>query len=315
MAAKNLLILAALFVSACSSTSPTAPSPTPTPTPTPPAQATLTGHVSATNGGQALGGLSVDIGGQTVQTDASGTFRSTATPTASMRAILSGAGIVPRTVYLAAGVSREVAVDAIAPGAFDMTFYRAFVRNATQGQLQPLRRLARAPLVYVRTVDDAGAAIDPTTIRTTIDAVWSVGTSWTGGAFGIVDVPSGTEDHTGQAGWLTVTWLHTPDPAYCGLSDVGRDGGAIVLSRNPSCACGASAMQPSTVRHELGHAFGFYHTGDAGDLMSGLGSRCDQQPSARELYHAAIAYKRPVGNADPDVDPASAVNLAPMRAY
>jgi hypothetical protein len=35
-------------------------------------------------------------------------------------------------------------------------------------------------------------------------------------------------------------------------------------------------------------------------------------PSARELAAAVIAYARPVGNTDPDIDPSGAVTLAPL---
>jgi hypothetical protein len=40
---------------------------------------------------------------------------------------------------------------------------------------------------------------------------------------------------------------------------------------------------------------------------------CDKPISARELYHARIAYSRPVGNVDPDTDPVGTVTLAPLR--
>jgi hypothetical protein len=312
---RALLVFAALC-SACSGGSPTNPtSPAATP-----ATAMITGHVSATNGGQPLGGLAVDLAAQSVTTDSAGTFRSTVTPAASMRAVLSGSGILPRTVYLAAASSREVAVDAIAlGGAFDVNFYQALARNGFESPtlLQPLRRLTRAPLVYVRTVDEAGQAIDATTFATVIDAVWSVGSSWSGGSFGIADVPRGTEDHAGQSGWLTVKWVNPVQAGFCGRSDIGRDGGVIELNYlfGAGCSCNGSKIRPATVRHEIGHAFGFWHTGNASDLMSGLGTSCEQQPSARELYHAAIAYHRPIGNMDPDTDPSSAVNLAPMKAY
>jgi hypothetical protein len=47
---------------------------------------------------------------------------------------------------------------------------------------------------------------------------------------------------------------------------------------------------------------GFYHTDSQNDVMSD-GGTCDEEPSGRERYHAAIAYARPPGNSDPDNDP------------
>jgi hypothetical protein len=58
---------------------------------------------------------------------------------------------------------------------------------------------------------------------------------------------------------------------------------------------------------------GFFHTDSKSDLMwGGTWSDPNQQPSGRELYHAAIAYRRPVSNTDPDSDPSSLVNLTPL---
>jgi hypothetical protein len=43
------------------------------------------------------------------------------------------------------------------------------------------------------------------------------------------------------------------------------------------------------------------------------GTNCDITPSARERYHAAIAYSRPVGNRDPDDDSSTATILSLPR--
>ena len=40
---------------------------------------------------------------------------------------------------------------------------------------------------------------------------------------------------------------------------------------------------------------------------------CDNNPSPRERHHAALAYARPVGSRDVDVDPSGLSSLAPGR--
>ena len=73
-------------------------------------------------------------------------------------------------------------------------------------------------------------------------------------------------------------------------------------------------MYPWLVRHELGHAFGYWHTDNPTDVMYGIaGLGCEGMPSARERYHAAIAYSRPVGNRDPDDDTSTATILSLPR--
>lgn len=64
-------------------------------------------------------------------------------------------------------------------------------------------------------------------------------------------------------------------------------------------------IEPRTVWHEVGHVFGFGHTGDAtGSFMSYAVRRsCTETPSATELAHVAYAYARRDGNRDPDTDP------------
>jgi hypothetical protein len=292
------LLLLALVVSACGA-NPSGPSSTPAP------GAPLTGTVTATNGGQALGGVSVDLGGQLATTNAAGAFTVAAAGTAS-RLTLTGAGIVPRSLTLALGA--PVAVDAIAlGGGFDLGFYRQLVRNGFDdpANLRSVQRWTRAPQVYLKTVDEAGVAMDPALLDLTERTLREAAPIWAAGQFGLASVERGTGTRSGVAGWITVQWAATADPAHCARTTA--IGGEAVIEffykTGGGCRCGGSAMSPSSMRHELGHAMGYYHTDTAADVMFSGGAACDRLPSARERLHAAIAYARPVGNVDPDSDP------------
>jgi hypothetical protein len=302
------IVIAAALGSACSGGNPAAPSPTPTPT-----LATVTGHLTATNGGQALPGVSVAFGALSSTTDTTGTFSGSVTPTASMRAVLTGAGILPRTVYLAATGSRDVAVDAFAlAGGFDPAFYRELVRNTLDAPTgaEPLRRWTQNPNVYIQT----GVA-DAKTLDMVEAITREMVPAWTDGTLAVAVIERGPDTREGQAGWLTIRW-NPANTGHCGTSQVGQSGGFVELQPNtPGCSCNGYQTRPGTVRHELGHAMGFWHTDAPSDLMFGASSACDRALSARERYHAALAYRRPVGNTSPDDDPASAVTLAPMRVY
>jgi hypothetical protein len=308
-------LLGTMIVTGCGGgSSPAGPSPQPPPAPT---TALVSGHVTATNGGQALGGVSVAFGATTVTSDGAGAF-SSSLPFGSVRVALSGTGILPRSLTAAVNGARDLPLDAIAlGGGFDPTFYRQFVRNTfdAPGGVEPLRRQPRSPRVYLRTVDDAGGAIDSGTLDTIEHAVRTTAELWSGGRLSVLAVERGTDTRAGVAGWVTVTWPNPVLPDKCGVADVGLDGGVIRLNYlRPTCSCPGTKMYPRAVRHELGHAFGFWHTDSNDDVMfGGTSPTCDALPSAREQYHAAIAYSRPVGNTDPDADPASAVLALPHR--
>jgi hypothetical protein len=313
--AAAVAILFALVTAACSGSNPSAP----TPPPSQPQPITLTVHVTGTGSGQPLAGVAGELGGLTAVTNGDGGLQLQTAPSAAQRLSLTGSGIVPRSVMLAVNGTREVSVDAIPSAGFDLNFYRQLVRNGFEqpAALQPLRRWTEAPRIYLKTVDEAGAAVDARTLDATTRAIVETAAIFTGGRFGVAELERGTETRAGVPGWVTVRWTAGKRADnLCGQSDVGVSGGAIDLfyKQGAFCECpGVSDIRPRLVRHELGHAFGFWHTDNQNDVMFKTALGCDLLPSARERAAAAIAYARPVGNQDPDSDPSSVVTLSPLR--
>jgi len=189
-----------------------------------------------------------------------------------------------------------LAVDASTRTSFEPAFYRAFVQNAFDApqRLEPIR-LLRGPLrVHVQTHDNGGRAIDIATLdateRTLIDAV----RIWSGDTFGVIGITRGPGSRETVPGWITVKWSGDPPAGSCGRSTVGIDGGFIELNVSGACSCGsATRVYPRLIRHELGHAMGYYHTDHPDDVMYGrsiTSAQCTALPSERERLHARLAH-------------------------
>ena len=179
---------------------------------------------------------------------------------------------------------------------FEPAFYRALLQNGYEApdRLEPVRVL-RGPLrLYVRTEDDQGRAIDRVTLETTERALIESAWIWSGETFGVAAIERGSGTREKATGWITVRWSRAAGSGQCGRSTVGIDGGFIELNASGACSCGlATAVYPRLVRHELGHAMGYYHTGDETDVMYGrpiTSSGCDLLPSDRERRHARFAH-------------------------
>ncbi len=176
------------------------------------------------------------------------------------------------------------------------SFFRAFLQNGFESpdRLEPIRTLKGPLRVYMRSQDDRGRAIDDATLQSTEQILREIVTVWSGGTFGVTEVTRGTSSRENLAGWITVKWQQAGDSTRCGRSTVGNDGALVEFNLSAACGCGAKAAPyERLVRHELGHAMGYYHTDSAEDVMYGQpipAGTCDLLPSERERRHARVAY-------------------------
>lgn len=195
---------------------------------------------------------------------------------------------------------------------------RAYFGMSSCGRLTPIRwSFATGSALwvfYIRTVDDTGRSILPEVLQQVVSIASSAVPQYTNGRFGVAGIEQGTDTRKGQAGWITIEWTRNATQ-FCGSASVGQEGGTVTLTYDqPGCSCGSQKIRPRTVKHELGHSLGLWHTGQSVDLMSGIAvSECDRNITARELQYLDYLYRRPVGNTDPDSDPSSAALLRPVR--
>ncbi|MBY0497303.1 MAG: hypothetical protein K2Y23_24110 [Cyanobacteria bacterium] len=206
---------------------------------------------------------------------------------------LGACTVAPTPTSPSAAVKAETVI--VAEG-FDPNFYRAFLQNGFEApdHLETIKIL-QAPLrIYLKTLDDTGRAVDAATLDSTERVLIDSARIWSGGTFGLTEVARGTATREKVSGWLTVKWASAPSGDRCGRSTIGVDGGYIELNASGACSCGtASIIYPRLVRHELGHAMGYYHTDSPSDVMYGntiSSEACDLLPSDRERRHAQIAH-------------------------
>jgi hypothetical protein len=315
-----LAVAAACAISACggggSSPPPSAQPPPTQPTP-PSAIWSASGQLVDTVSHQPLGSIQIapswDLAAVTTGPDGSFSISSsTNPPTNPYRLNISGANLVSRSIWVSwqSGPRTGVGIDVIRESPpFSMTFYRNFVRGTfdVPDGPYPVLRWMDAPRFYLKTVDQNGRAVEPEVLQVVRDSIGRAVTAFTGGKLSVAALETGTEDRPQALGWINVYIRRDPNERNrCGFANIGANPGSITLN-NDVCSCGSNKIPGALVMHEVGHAMGFFHVPDQNAVMYPfLPGNCPAgQLSAAEQYHAAIAYSRPRGNTDPDVDPSS----------
>ena len=303
---------------------PTQPAPPAPPPPAPgPSGGLMSGLVVDVATGSPVAGatITVDTGSNvtTLTTSSSGSWeyaQAIGTPLAVPMEI-SAPGFVTRKAYVRwqLGTRTDIRIDLIREAApFSMLFYRQFVRNLFDAPGDPpeqIRRWTTNPNFYVNVVNPRVPGEIPQIERDRLatlirDAVPPL----SGGRLQAGAIEFGAGERPPRLGYIAVTLFHEPEGERCGSAQVGTNPGRIWINYGATSLCGSRCgnFAWSTIVHEIGHAMGFWHVAEGWILNTSWFDRdCDKVAfSPAELFHANIAYSRPIGNRDPDIDPASA---------
>jgi len=218
---------------------------------------------------------------------------------------VSLAGYVTRQAWI---TNASSPVDLIPEAGFDLAFYRQLARDdfdRIQGRLQPLWVLSQAPSFYMETEGEKGLS---RSIATRLEVLARrIVPALTGGRFQVGVWETGPVPRPPQPGWIMIERndnIGGPDvpPGYvvCGRASIGAPAGQISLHGDQVCRIEA------VFAHELGHALGFFHVNRRGAMMYPYEIAADSAADApidAERSAAAIAYARPRGSMDIDVDP------------
>ena len=283
MAVRHAWCACLLLLAGCSGNAGPSPGPSPVPQPSP-SRITVSGTLTSTTTGATIGSFSREVERLPVLLP------------------VSLNGFVSREAWI---TSSTPTVDLIPEPGFDLTFYRQFVRGALDGRTDPIRRWTQAPSIYLQRtgLSDATVAALERAARDVVPAL-------TGGRFQVAAWDTGLERRSAQSGWIVVELVTEPAVNSCGRAEISA--GHIWLNIAALCHHQGHAVHAPLFAHELGHALGFYHVRDDAALMTDLRNIwLTGTITARERHHAALAYARPVGSRDVDVDPSGSSALMP----
>ena len=143
-----------------------------------------------------------------------------------------------------------------------------------------------SPNFYIRTHDDEGnRTFSSNEIRTMRREIPRITQALTGEPYR-GQIVEGEEDRDSD-GWITVREVPPNDRGSCGGASVGASAGHVgMVGPGAPRGCGFR----DTFIHEVGHAMGFHHVSNPREVMFSGGEDVSRF-SAREIYHARLAYK------------------------
>lgn len=294
------LIALTLLLVGCGSSSPSRPTPLPAPTPAPaPARFTFAGRVTITQSGAPVPGAMIAFDTVApVQADSAGNFSVDAT-SPTLHAVISAPGYLTRDTRLGSGHPLTVdLISAVTP--FSTIFYGQLARNTLEASAPDiLRVLPASPSIYIQTAGISSA--DVNTIAQTARAIIP---AMTGGRLSVLSVETGDALRPLAPGWIVVEIGGTIlSGDLCGQAEIGASLGHVWL--RPTATC----LDPGVIRHEFGHALGFFHIDVPSALMNAKYAG-GKDVSDAERYHAGVAYHRSAGNRDPDSDAVTSTPLS-----
>jgi len=289
----------------------------------------ITGFVGRHRNGLPVPGATVTFGTVSSVTGIDGRFS------------LSGAGVVgPAFLRISAPgyLERGTWVDVPASGGpvvvdviedappFSLSFYRQLARNGHQAptRMNALVTWTVAPSFYVKTTtQDTGEAVPSDVVDEVVRVLVNSVPALSGGRWDVRTVEQGNAPRSIAHGWVNVLFFRDVQGAI-GRATIGGNQGYIELTHDPdrggaaeprsagaltpaSHVSGCHSFAANIAEHEVMHTMGFSHTDDvSGDFYT---PDCSGSNRAdRVLHHAAVAYSRPCGNMDEDID---RINLLP----
>jgi hypothetical protein len=279
---------------ACSGNSPSTPSPQAAPSPVPAPQPSP----QPASQGITIQGTITD----TVSRAVIGTF-SQQVSSLPASVTVSAPGHVTRQTRVG---SSSPAVDLIptAPP-FSSIFYGQLARNMLEASTPDvIHTLPAAPSLYLQTQGLSGGNIERL-----LAAAREIVPMMTGNRFTLTTIETGPDPRPERPGWVVVDVIHEAGTT-CGRAYVGALSGHIWLNAGADCPINGDAVPPIVMRHEMGHALGFWHIDVPNSLMYFQTNKGAGLPTDLEKYHAAIAYQRAAGNRDPDIDASTAAPLS-----